>query len=106
MQTFPSDSRMGVRRGGQEGALAPLPPGPPENFALPWKKVCGRPCTVELAYNEHAWDLLPIVFVIAVIHYNREVYLRNCDQKLQLYFFVIAANLLKPLALYPSLAVH
>jgi len=21
-----------------------LPPPPLENFALPWKKVCGRPC--------------------------------------------------------------
>jgi len=31
---------MGVRKGGQEGALAPPPL---KNFALPWKKVCGRP---------------------------------------------------------------
>jgi hypothetical protein len=54
---------MGVRRGGQEGALTPLTDQnsmffdfleensmflgffrpPLENFALPWKKVCGRP---------------------------------------------------------------
>jgi len=62
---------MGIRRGGQQGALAPLGrqkifffstfldeksmflgiflansmylPPPLENFALPWKKVCGSP---------------------------------------------------------------
>jgi hypothetical protein len=41
----------GRPRGGQEGALdlpLPPPPSPPhlENFALPWKKVCGRSCTL------------------------------------------------------------
>jgi len=60
---------MSVRKGGQEGAIAILWPAkivcfstfskensiflgkyyvfaapPLENFALPWKKVCGRPC--------------------------------------------------------------
>jgi len=37
---------MGVRRGGQEGSLAPPPLGWPKEygkFCPHWKKVCGRP---------------------------------------------------------------
>jgi len=51
-------------------------------------------CTVKLGYNEHARDRL-ILFVIAVIGYNRE---NTCtkvaiwDQKCQIYSFVIAVN--------------
>jgi len=43
-------------------------------------------CTVKLGYNKHAWDRL-ILFVIAVIRYNREdlcTKVATWDQKFQL----------------------
>jgi len=54
------NASMGVRRGGQEEALAPPPQKKKyvfalENFALPWKKVCGRPCM-----QVHMWVQLRV----------------------------------------------